>query len=294
MRQPATTGVIPAVLTPVDGSGEPCFDLMSAHCRSLLEAGCGAIVLLGTTGEANSFSAPERMAILEGLVAAGMPASTFIVGTGCCAAADTIALTKHALSVGALRVLMLPPFYYKNVTDAGLIDAYSRVIDAIGDARLRVYLYRIPQISAIDIKAPVADALLDRFGDVLAGIKDSTPEFEPVADLCARFATRLDFLVGTERYLLKALALGASGCVSATANANAQAICELFKTKDPALQERVSAVRDMFEGLPVIAALKEYMARSTGDARWRNILPPLRPLSVEQAAALRDGTGAPA
>ena len=155
-------GVCCAAATPVREDLSADVDKLAAHCKHLLADGCHGIALLGSTGEANSFSVAERMAILEGVVKAGVPAERLLPGTGVCALPDTIALTKHALSLGVSRVVMLPPFYYKKPSDQALIDCYSYVFDQVADSRLRVILYHIPPISQIAITDGVIEGLLKK------------------------------------------------------------------------------------------------------------------------------------
>jgi 4-hydroxy-tetrahydrodipicolinate synthase len=290
MSQHLTAGVVCATLTPLDDNGEPCFSLLVDHCKRLLTAGCSGIVLLGTTGEANSFTVEERKVILEAVVGGGIPASQLIVGTGCCALGDCATLTRHALSIGVARILMLPPFYYKNVRDEGVVEAYARTIEAIDDDRLRLYFYNIPQMSGVTIGAAIVEPLTIRYSGLVAGIKDSAGEWATTEVLCSRFGSAMDVLVGSERFLRAGMAAGASGCVTSTANAFAESICELYASLgDPAaaaIQERVSAARTLFEGYPVIAALKEFEARRSGDARWRNVRPPLLTMPRSDADTL--------
>ena len=287
-----TRGVVAAALTPLNDEGSPQPDALAAHCRRLLGLGCRSILVLGTTGEANSFSVDERRSILESTIAAGIAPNDLMVGTGCCAIPDTVRLTKHALSLGVERVLVLPPFFYKDVSDGGIVEAFARTITAIDDDRLRLYLYRIPQVSGVDIGEAVIEQLLTRFGSQLAGIKDSSPEWAAVAPLCLRFARYFDFLVGSERYLLAGMEAGASGCIAALANTCADLICELYEKRSdasaPELARRVNAAGSVFEGLPIIPALKAVMAHSTHDAWWRNVRPPLTQLaSAAEDALLR-------
>ncbi|HEY7980915.1 MAG TPA: dihydrodipicolinate synthase family protein [Candidatus Eremiobacteraceae bacterium] len=296
MNRKLTTGVVCAALTPLDDNGEPCVSLLVEHCRRLLGAGCSAIALLGTTGEANSFTVEERKVILDAVVRGGIPAGQLIVGTGCCAIGDCVTLTRHALAIGAARVLMLPPFYYKNVRDEGVVEAYARTIEAIGDERLRLYLYNIPQLSGVAIGAAVAGPLAARYPGIIAGIKDSAGDWAATESLCLSFGSSLDVLVGSERFLTAGIAAGASGCVTATANAFAEPICELYARLGgpdaPALQERVNLMRATVERYPAIAALKELEARRSGDTRWRNVRPPLTSLRRSDADALDAALGA--
>jgi 4-hydroxy-tetrahydrodipicolinate synthase len=290
MNEHLTRGVNCATLTPMDERGAACTDVLVAHCRWLIDAGCEGIVLLGTTGEANSFTVGERKAILDGTIEGGISPQRLIVGTGCTAIGDTVELTKHALSRGVTRCLILPPFYYKNVSDAGVVAAYSRAIDAVADPALRVYLYQIPQLTGVSLGPTVVSALRHAYPGMIAGIKDSSGDLAAITELCARFGADIDVLAGSERYLLAALRAGASGCVTATANANAAQICTLYRKRDDAdgdaLQAAVAAVRASFEGYPMIAALKAFTARRTGDERWCNVRPPLVPLDGDRAAEL--------
>ncbi|HLJ83794.1 MAG TPA: dihydrodipicolinate synthase family protein [Candidatus Eremiobacteraceae bacterium] len=279
MNRPRTSGITCASLTPLDEAGQPCLALLEEHCRWLIASGCDDILLLGTTGEANSFTVEERMSILEGVLDAGLPASRLMVGTGCCAVGDSVRLTRHAISVGVDRALVLPPFYYKSVHDAGVIAAYASMIESVADETLRVYLYSIPQFSGVSIGAEVIRELRVRYPTVVAGLKDSSGDKASTIRLCEEFGDSFDVLVGSESFLLECLAAGASGCVTATANAHPELISRLYADRGrpsaPALQARAAAARSMFESKPMIAELKDFTARRTGDGRWRNVRPPL-------------------
>lgn len=284
-----------AVLTPIDDDGRANAGLLAEHCRRLIEAGCSGIVLLGTTGEANSFTLAERQALLEAVLEAGLAADTFIVGTGCCAIEDTAVLTRHALSVGVSRALMLPPFYYKAVSDAGLLAAYARVFESVNDDRLRVYIYRIPQMTGVDVGIDLVEALQLRFPSVVAGIKDSSGKWEDTEALCRRLGSKIDVFVGNETLLVRALAAGAAGCVTATANVNARAIVELSHARErgdaATLERSVAAKRATFESFGLIPALKASVAETTGVRLWRNVRPPLLPLSDSQCVELLSRLG---
>jgi 4-hydroxy-tetrahydrodipicolinate synthase len=263
MSRQRTSGIVCASLTPLDDAGQPCLALLADHCRWLLASGCDG----------------ERSAIVEGVLGTGLPASRLMVGTGCCAIDDSVRLTRHALSVGIDRTLVLPPFYYKGVQDAGIIAAFARTIESVADDALRLYLYKIPQVSGVDIGAEVVGELYARYPKTVAGIKDSSGDKARTIALCEEFAESLDVLVGTESFLLDCLAAGASGCVTATANAHPDLISQLYAERGlPAaaqLQTRVAANRSMFESKPMISGLKAFTARRTGDSRWRNVRPPL-------------------
>jgi 4-hydroxy-tetrahydrodipicolinate synthase len=294
-RKHLVSGVVAAALTPLNADGSANPRLLADHCRRLLEAGCSSVVVLGTTGEANSFTLAERQALLESVIDAGVPAAALIVGTGCCAAGDSITLTRHALSLEIARVLMLPPFYYKAVSDDGLFAAFAQAIEGVADSRLRVYLYRIPQITGIDISVDLVERLHGAFPAMLAGIKDSTGAWETTRALCARLAGEIDVLVGNETLLRRALESGASGCVSATANANAAAIVGLLNAHSDAdvaqRQRDIEATRATFEAFGIIPSLKAYLAETTGIETWANVRPPLRPLAKPVRAHMMSSLG---
>lgn len=166
-------GVFCAAATPIDEHGAPDLGRLAEHASQLLADGCEGVALLGTTGEANSFSLAERQQIVEATVEAGIPPERLMPGTGTCAVPDTVALTRHALSLGITDVVMLPPFYYKQPSDDGLFAAYSSVIDKVADPRLKVILYHIPQMSAVPLPLPLIKRLVDRYPETVVGIKDS-------------------------------------------------------------------------------------------------------------------------
>jgi 4-hydroxy-tetrahydrodipicolinate synthase len=287
-----------AVLTPMDDDGAANPGLLAEHCRRLIEAGCSGIVLLGTTGEANSFTLAERQALLEAVLEAGLAADAFIVGTGCCAIEDSAMLTRHALSLGVSRALMLPPFYYKGVSDAGVFAAYARVFERVNDERLRAYIYRIPQMIGVDFGIDLVEALHAAFPSIVAGIKDSSGKWEDTEALCRRLGSAIDVFVGNETLLMRALEAGAAGCVTATANVNARAIVELFHSRErgdaATLERSVAATRAAFEGFGLIPALKVSVAQTTGVRAWRNVRPPLLALTDAQERDLFKRLGATA
>src|SRR5437016_1164526 len=134
----AVRGVWCATLSPLNETN--CLDAvrLAAHVRHLFAAGVDGIALFGTTGEGQSFSLEERRGALESLLAAGIEPARIIAATGCAALPDTIELTRHATRIGCAGVLIVPPFFFKGVSDAGVFGTYARVIDAVADLRLRL------------------------------------------------------------------------------------------------------------------------------------------------------------
>jgi 4-hydroxy-tetrahydrodipicolinate synthase len=289
--RPRFAGVLAPVLTPFEADLAPDALRFVKLCRWLLEGGCAGLAVFGTTSEANSLSADERERLLDALLAGGLEPARLMPGTGCCALSDTVRLTRHAVRAGCGGVLMLPPFYYKGVSDEGLFRAFSEVVERVGDDRLRVYLYHIPPVAQVGISADLVERLLARYPRAIAGMKDSSGNWENTRAMIERFAARgFDVFAGSERFLLATLRAGGVGCITATANVNAAAIAALHRAwRSPeaeALQARLDAVRGALERHPVIPALKAIVAHLAGDAAWRTSRPPLVELAPERAEAL--------
>ena len=259
------------------------------HCRWLLAEGASGLAVFGTTSEANALSLAERTDLLERLIADGIPASVLLPGTGCCALPDTVALTRHAAKHGCFGVLMLPPFYYKGVTDDGLFASVAEVIERVGDARLRIYLYHIPPMAGVGFSLPLIERLLKAYRGVVAGIKDSSGDWKYTRALLEAFPG-FEVFPGSETYLLDALRLGGAGCISATANVNVAAMARLvrsYTTPDAdAMQRALTAVRAAIQKFPLVAANKAILAQMRDDDGWNVVRPPLVPLSADAKAEL--------
>jgi len=287
------TGVFCASVTPVTADLTPDHAAFVAHCRRLLEQGCDGIALLGTTGEANSFSGSERKALLEAVVAGGIAPDRLLPGTGVTALTETVELTKHTLSLGVTRVVMLPPFYYKGLSDDALFASYAEVAERIGDSRLRVVLYHIPQFSAVPITSPVIERLRARYPSTFVGIKDSSGDFDNMTALVERFPG-LSVLPGADPLMLPLLRKGGAGCITATSNLVSTDLAFIYRYfSDPAraaeveaAQARVVEARMRVSRFAQIPSVKMLIARSTGNPDWSNVRPPLLPLSAAEAAQL--------
>ncbi len=257
--------------------------------QMLLEDGADGLAPFGTTSEATSMSVPERMAALESLVKGGIDPARLIPGTGCAALPDTIALTRHALDLGVKGTLTLPPFYYKPVTDEGVFASYARIIEAVGSDRLKLYLYHIPQMTGVPITLDLIDRLTAAFPGVVAGLKDSSGKWDNTAAVIAAFP-QIETFSASEALLPQNVAAGGAGCISASANVNAAGIARLIRVlgtpDEPAAAEQASAVRKIFEGLPLIPAIKAAIARRTGQPSHALPRPPLVALSAAHHDAI--------
>ncbi len=285
------SGVLAPVLTPFDASFEVNISAFLKHCRWLLGSGLDGLAVFGTTSEANSLSVDEKADLIDALLDEGIPASKLMPGTGMCALKDTVQLTSHATARGCGGVLMLPPFYYKAVNDDGLYAAYSEVINRVGDAGLRVYLYHIPPVSQIPLSLPLIERLLKAYPETIVGIKDSSGDWDNTAAILRQFPD-LQTFPGSEEFLLAALRAGGAGCITATANINPVGICDINRHwRSPpadALQARASTIRTTIQNYILIPALKTVAADCYGDPDWLNVRPPLVSLAPAERRSLMD------
>jgi 4-hydroxy-tetrahydrodipicolinate synthase len=243
-------------------------------------------------------SAEERSTLLDALVAAGIDPSRIMPGTGCCSITETVELTAHAVKHRCAGVLMLPPFYYKNVSEEGLYRYFSEVVQRVGDTRLRIYLYHIPPVAIVGITPKLVERLLKSYPSTTAGMKDSSGDWNNTKTFLDAFAKDgFDVFVGSESFLLANMGNGGVGTISATANVNPAAIHELYTqwiTADDAnhpdqQQAKLNVVREVFNSRKfpsMIAALKQAIAIYANDPEWRRVRPPLVELTTEEAKLL--------
>jgi len=287
--KPSFRGVIAPVLTPFDARLEPDPTRFVEHARWLLDDGCTGLAPFGTTGEALSLGLGERRDLLDALVDAGIEPALLMPGTGLCSLPDTVALTRHAVERGCGGVMTLPPFYYKGVNDDGLFAYFSELIERVGDARLRLYLYHIPPQAVIGFSLALVGRLVAAYPDVVVGLKDSSGDWsntKAILDAFPGFGT----LSGSEVFLLANLRGGGAGCITATGNVNARrirAVYDGWRGPDAdRLQAEVTAMRKLVESRPAIPMLKRIVARYRGDEQWAAVRPPLPAVSAAEAATV--------
>lgn len=280
-----------ASLTPLNANLSIDLGAYLAHMRWLLNAGSAGVAAFGTTGEANSFSLAERLQIIDALAQSGIAHERMTIGVGCCAAPDTIALTRAVLDAGYSNVLMLPPFYYKSVTDEGLFRSFATILDAVSDARLRVLIYDFPQMTGLTIGTALLARLRAAYAGIVVGVKNSSGDWPAMEAAMTELPGFLVF-AGSEQFLLQTLRAGGPGCISATANLTAASLADLtqhWRSADAdARQLKVTRTRLALQKYPAIPALKEIMAQASGRLEWRRLRPPLINLSRDDAAPLLD------
>jgi 4-hydroxy-tetrahydrodipicolinate synthase len=276
--------VYSAVLTPFKKDLTIDTKLFISHCEFLSKNNI-SLAPLGTTGEANSISISEKIDLIKIIANSDLPKEKIIIGTGNTSFVDAAFLTKTAVENKIYSILLLPPFYYKNVSDEGVYQYYKEIINTVKSKNLRVFLYNIPQVSGVTISIDLVNKLKKEFSDTITGIKDSSGNFENTK----KYKEIKNFIVypGSEKFLYDGLHIGCSGCISATTNVNIEAaklINYFDKSEGETINKKIKAVRDVFEKYPVIAALKAIKIKE--DSNWSNIRPPLVALTDQQRSNL--------
>ena len=283
-------GIWPAMLTPLDDQLRIDHAAYAAHALGLLDKGCGGVTAFGTTGEGPSFSMQERMQAVDQLIAAGVPAERIMVSTSCSALPETLALTRHAIERGVHGCLMLPPFFFKGVSDRGVIDCYTQVMDALPSSGWRMYLYHIPQVVGVGLSHAVIQHLIDRYPQLIVGIKDSSCERDHSVGLAKAFMPGLTVYVGNELDLPPLGQLGSTGAISGLANFLPQTVRRMVKSHSgPRIEQDVATVThvlNLVRPYSLMPALKGIMAHLSHDPRWLRVRAPLVSLTAAEQTAL--------
>jgi 4-hydroxy-tetrahydrodipicolinate synthase len=287
-------GIWPALLTPLQADGSIDHARFVAHGRALLATGCGGLTPFGTTGEGPSFSVTERIAAVDALIAGGVPARQLLVSTSACALTDVIALTRHAVAAGCWGTMLMPPFFFKGLSDEGIVAAYEQVIAASGatpERPLRLMLYHIPQVAGVGLNHAIIATLLQRHGDVIVGIKDSQCELAHSLSLVEAFMPGMTVHVGNEPDLPALGRLGSTGAVSGLANFWPRTVHRLVSQPDApgtaADLTRVQVLLGALGGYALIAALKGIVAQRDGEPAWLRMRAPLVALDADGLARLQ-------
>ncbi|HEY5258712.1 MAG TPA: dihydrodipicolinate synthase family protein [Candidatus Baltobacteraceae bacterium] len=280
-------GIWAAALTPIDDDLAPDADRAVAYYEDLLRDGCDGVALLGTTGEAMSLSAGQRLAFMEGVARRGLPMERAIVGTGAANLDDAVRLTRAAFDLGFAAALVMPPFFFRDAGDDGIVRYFDRLFAQAPPPEGRVVLYHFPRMSGISFHAALVDRLVDEFPEAIVGLKDSSNDRALQSAVIARHPD-LAVFPGSESYLLEAKRAGAAGCISGSVCLWPQLAREVWYGELPdAAQRCMAEERAKLDGLPLIAAVRCLTARVRDDEAWAVPIPPLLPLDAATAAALR-------
>lgn len=286
------TGVVAATITPLEPDATPDLARLVRHCAWLLAHGCDGINLLGTTGEAVSFSVEQRIAVMRAVAGAGLPVERFVVGTGAAAFADTATLTREAFVLGYHAPLVIPPFYFKNLENEGIFRYYARLVETIGEPDLRLYLYHFPQTSGVGFDLDLIGRLVRAFPQTVVGIKDSSGDLAYARSVADAFP-QLAVFPSSETALAGGGVAGFAGCISATVNVTAPIAARVWRecgsaeSSVPTPDENaLHAIRSAMSAAPLVAAVKHVVAKLSGDPQVARVAPPLVELAPDAAATL--------
>ena len=282
------SGVIAAIATPIGEDGAPDLKRAVKLARFLLDNGCDGLNVLGTTGEATSFSRDERKTVMSAYQAEGLPLDRLMVGTGAAAVSDAVALTRHAAALGFAGALVLPPFYYKGVPDDGLIAYIDALVQATADRPIPIYLYHFPAMSGVPWHVALIKRLLQSFPSRIVGLKDSSGDMA-FARSAAAIAPDFAVFPSTEAALIEARSGAFAGCISATANLNADLCARAWRAGDQNALDAAVTIRKLFDGKPLVAGVKALLAHIHGDPALARVKPPLAPFSAADCAAVIAG-----
>ncbi len=281
-------GVIAAIATPINEDGSPDTARATKLARYLIDNGCDGLNVLGTTGEATSFSLDERKRVMDAYKSAGLPLDRMMVGTGAAATSDAVALTRYAADLGFAGALVLPPFYYKGVPDDGLVAYIDTIVKATAGKPVPLYLYHYPQQSGLHWHVALVKRLLDSFSSRIVGLKDSSGDMNYAREAAA-ISKSFDVFPSTEAVLLEARGGAFAGCISATANLNAD-LCQLAWARgDKAAHDAAVTIRKLFDGRPLVSGVKALLSHIHGDPALARMKPPLAAFSAGDRAAVVAG-----
>jgi len=281
----AIRGIWAAAITPVTGDFQPDAAKAIPYYRELLENGCDGINVLGTTGEAMSFSAGQREKYMQALASSGLPMQRLMAGTGAASLDDAVRLTSAALDCGFAAALIMPPFFYREATDDGIAAFFDALIAAVKPASRSLLLYNFPRMTGITLHAGLADRLISASGDRIFGMKDSSNDARLQAEVIAR-RPGVSIFPGSESDLAEAKRRGAAGCISGSVALWPQLAKSVFENGDEAQAAELRRLRASLDGLPLVAAVRCLTALSHADPDWERAMPPQQPLSAEQRRVL--------
>jgi 4-hydroxy-tetrahydrodipicolinate synthase len=288
MSDTRLSGVIAAVATAVDDHGEPDIARSTALAKFLLANGCDGLNVLGSTGEATSYSLEQRKRVMTAYRDNGVPLDRLMVGTGASATADAVALTRHAAELGFAGALVLPPFYYKGMPDDGLAAYIAAVVEATAAKPIPIYLYHYPQLSGVPWHVKLVKRLIDTHGSRIVGLKDSSGDMAYAREAAA-LSKSFSVFPSTEAVLLEARAGAFAGCISATANLNADLCARAWRAGDAAALEQAVTIRKLFDGKQLVSGVKALLAHIHHDQAWGRVQPPLSAFAAADRAAVTSG-----
>lgn len=287
-------GLWPAILKPLAADGSLDILRTLVHCKHLIASGCNGVTIFGTTGEGPAFTLAERTGLLEALLAGGLRPDQIVVTTSASAVEDAIALGRHASARGCHRQLYMPPFYFRNPPEAGIVECVSAVVRGIHDPKLKMLLYHIPALSSVRFSHDAIRTLVERHPGTVIGAKDSSGDRAHGLALAKAFP-ELSILVGAEQYVAEVMNAGGSGSINGLANVSPALMARIVAAPtqvapcDAQLVLDLLALLSILPDMNFVAVYKTMLAEQTGDDAWLRVRLPLVPLSAEEAQEVRSG-----
>ena len=282
-------GVYCASLTPINEDYNINLNLFLSHCKWLLTQNLDGLALFGTTGEANSFSVDEKINALDFLINNRIPSDKILPGTGLCSIRDTVKFTKKCSELNVKAVLVLPAFFYNNVSDEGVVEYYKRVIEEVGDENLHYILYHIPQMCGVAITFEVIEKLIKIYPNNIVGMKDSSGNLDNMLKITKLF-DNFSLFSGSDSLALKVCKRGGAGAITATSNISGKLLSFIINNHKKEhlienfqefqiLQENIR--RTLFTHEP-ISGLKAFTSVKQNNVEWNRVNPPLNNIESPQ------------
>ena len=276
-------GVFSAVLTPINEDYSINLNSYLSHCQWLLKQNLTGLGIFGTTGEANCFNIEEKIQALEFLIDNNISPNLLIPGTGQCSIRDTVKFTKKCSVLKVRAVLVLPAFFYKGVSEEGVIDYYKRVIEEVQDNNLQYILYNIPQTSGVPITFDIIEKLIKLYPNNVVGMKDSSGDLDNMLKV-TKFFNDFSLFSGSDSLALKVTKHGGAGAITATTNISGRLLSFIINNYKKEyeidnfeelqlLQEKIR--QTLFTHEPV-SALKAFMSVKLNKSEWNRVNPPLQ------------------
>ena len=272
------SGVFAAVPTPFTEDAQPDTNRFLQHCEWVISQGANGLNVLGSTGEATSQTVAARLQVMRAAAEASLGDAALMVGTGTPSLGDTIELTGHAAELGFDAALLLPPFYYAPLSEDGLFEYFSRVIESVAKSDIGIYLYNFPQMTGLTFSVELTERLLQAFPNHVRGMKDSSGDLDYTKKMAATFGDRFDVFPSSEGPLPDAEEFGYAGCISASVNATVALASKVWRERDSVSEQEIAelrALRNDIASVPIVAAVKALVAIRADELEWRRMLPPL-------------------
>ena len=278
-------GIYSAALTPINDDLSINKNLYLEHCQYLMKQGHDGLAIFGTTGEANSFSIKEKCDTIDFLLSNNLDSNLLIPGTGSSSVEDAIQLTKFAEKNKSRAVLLLPPFYYKNVSDEGIINYFRKIIETVGSSDFHYLLYNIPQTTSVVLNFNIIETLLKLYPNNIVGIKDSSGNIDSMLKTVKYFQD-LALFCGHDSLVLKVCKRGGAGAITAGTNIAGRLLSFIInninKEKEiedfNSYQALLEQIRETITLEEPISVMKAYFSIINKNPDWNKVMPPLKSL----------------